>query len=176
MEIWDLYDFNRELTDKKIKRGDPIPEGYYRLVVHVCIFNGMGEMLIQKRQPFKKGWSGMWDVSVGGSAVSGDTSAMAAERELFEELGIRRSFYGVRPTLTYNFDKGFDDVYVLCEDVDTESLTLQYEEVEAVKWADAQEIKRMIDGGEFIPYAKSYIDLLFYRRDNVEMTVRGDAK
>jgi len=176
MEIWDLYDFNRQLTGKTIKRGDHIPDGYYRLVVHICIFNSRSEMLIQKRQPFKSGWSGMWDVSVGGSAVSGDTSAKAAERELFEELGLKHSFEGVRPSITYSFDKGFDDVYIFTEDVDISSLKLQYEEVEMVKWADIDEIKRMIDIGEFIPYDKSYIDLLFYRKDHVEMTVRGDAK
>ncbi len=175
MELWDLYDFNRQLTGKTMRRGDPVPEGLYRLVVHICIFNSKGEMLIQKRQPFKSGWSGMWDVSVGGSAVAGDTSARAAERELFEELGLKHSFEGVRPTFTYNFDKGFDDVYVFTEDVDTSTLTLQYEEVEKVKWADAKEIKRMIDADEFIPYDKSYIDFLFYRRNNVEMTVRGDT-
>ena len=89
---------------------------------------------------------------------------------------MKHSFAGVRPTVTYNFDKGFDDVYVFTEDVDISTLKLQYEEVEAVKWADADEIKRMIDNGEFIPYDKSYIDFLFYRRDHVEMTVRGDTK
>ena len=176
MEFWDLYDFNRQLTGNTMRRGDVVPEGYYRLVMHICIFNSKGEMLIQKRQPFKSGWSGMWDVSVGGSAVLGDTSARAAERELFEELGLKHSFEGVRPTITYNFDKGFDDVYVFTEDVDLSSLKLQYEEVEAVKWADADAIKQMIDADEFIPYDKSYIDFLFYRKDHVEMTVRGDTK
>lgn len=29
----------------------------------------------------------MWDLTVGGSAISGDTSQMAAEREVYEEIG-----------------------------------------------------------------------------------------
>ena len=35
MEIWDLYDFNRQLTGNTMRRGDVVPEGYYRLVVHI---------------------------------------------------------------------------------------------------------------------------------------------
>ena len=170
MELWDLYTKDRKKTGKTMVRGDAVPDGYYRFVVHVCIFNDNGEMLIQKRQPFKSGWSGMWDVTVGGSAVSGDTSSSAAERELFEELGIKHSFEDICPSITYTFKNAFDDVYVIKKNVDISTLKLQYEEVEAVKWADADGIKRMIDEGEFIPYHKSFIDLLFFRKDNVDMT------
>ena len=53
-------------------RGDRQPEGTCRLVVHICLFNARGEMLIQQRQSFKSGWSNFWDVTVGGSAVAGE--------------------------------------------------------------------------------------------------------
>ena len=85
MEIFDLYTAEREKTELTMVRGTPVPEGFYRLVVHVCIFNPEGQMLIQQRQPFKKGWSNLWDISVGGSAVMGDTSRTAVERETLEE-------------------------------------------------------------------------------------------
>ena len=84
MELWDLYDENRVKLGKTMVRGEKQPAGVYRIVVHACIFNSQGQMLIQQRQPFKSGWSNMWDVTVGGSAVSGDTSCTAVERELFE--------------------------------------------------------------------------------------------
>ena len=38
MELWDLYDVDRKITDKKMYRGEETPEGYYRLVVGICIF------------------------------------------------------------------------------------------------------------------------------------------
>lgn len=66
MELFDLYTENRELTGKTMERGGTVPEGLYRLVVHICVFNSRGEMLIQRRQPFKAGWPGLWDISVGG--------------------------------------------------------------------------------------------------------------
>ncbi|MDE5564344.1 MAG: hypothetical protein K2I93_04255, partial [Oscillospiraceae bacterium] len=69
MELFDLFDRNRSPLNKTIQRGEPMPEGCYHIVVHVCIFNSNGEMLIQQRQPFKAGWSDMWDISCGGSAV-----------------------------------------------------------------------------------------------------------
>ena len=104
MELWDLYTENREKTGKTMVRGDKIPEGYYRMVVHVVIFNDRGEMLIQKRQPFKSGWSGRWDITVGGSAVAGDDSKSAARREVLEEIGLDISFDTVRQSLTLNID------------------------------------------------------------------------
>lgn len=161
MELFDLYTEDRIPTGKTIERGEKLPQGLYHLVIHVCIFNSQGEMLIQQRQPFKKGWSNMWDITVGGSAVAGDTSRSAAEREVFEEIGLKLSLEGVRPLLTIHFDDGFDDVYAIEQDVDISTLKLQYEEVQAVKWATLDEVLQMIDNGVFIPYHKEYIRQLF---------------
>ena len=166
MELHDLYTAERERTGRTMVRGEPVPEGLYRLVIHVCIFDADGRMLIQQRQPFKEGWSDMWDVTVGGSAVAGDSSRTAAERETREELGLTLDLAGVRPALTVHWEHGFDDFYLLKQPVDIGSLRLQYEEVQAVRWADRDEILRMIDDGRFIPYEKSLIDLLFFLLDH----------
>ena len=174
MELFDLYTAEREKTGRTMVRGEAVPKGFYRLVVHVCIFDDEGRMLIQQRQPFKKGWSNLWDISVGGSAVAGDSSTSAAERETREELGLSVDLSGKRPTITINWEHGFDDYYVITKPVDTESLTLQYEEVQAVKWADKDEILRMIDDGRFIPYEKSLIELLFFRKDHRSSHTRKD--
>lgn len=159
MEIWDLYDKERVKTGETVERGGEFASDRYRVVVHVCIFNSKGEMLIQHRQPFKKGWSNMWDISVGGHIISGETSSQGAEREVFEELGYEISLD--RPSLTVNFNSGFDDIYIVKADFDIDTLKLQYEEVSEAKWATVDEIFAMIDSGEFIPYHKSYIQMLF---------------
>lgn len=164
MEIWDLYDKDRIKTGETMVRGSQFKENTYHLVVHVCIFNLEGKMLIQQRQPFKDGWPNMWDITVGGSAVSGDTSQLAAEREVYEEIGYKLSLDGIRPSLTINFDKGFDDIYLIQKDIDISKLKLQYEEVQSVKWASKEEVLSMIDEEIFIPYHKSLIDLLFFMR------------
>lgn len=174
MERFDLYTADREKTGKTMARGEPVPEGLYRLVVHICIFDAEGRMLIQQRQPFKTGWSNLWDVSVGGSAVAGDDSRSAAQRETREELGLDIDFANVRPSMSIHWENGFDDYYVLTLPVDLHSLRLQPEEVQAVKWATREEIHRMIDEGTFIPYEKSLIDLLFFRRNHRSSHTRKD--
>lgn len=161
MELWDVYDINRSITGQTVVRGEELPEGGYHLVVHVCIIGSDGRMLIQQRQPFKKGWSNLWDVSVGGSAAAGETSSQAAEREVFEEIGLKINLEGVRPHFSVSYDEGFDEWYVVHADPDISGLKLQYEEVQAVKWASREEILTMIDNGGFIPYFKEYITTIF---------------
>lgn len=164
-EIWDLYDKDHRLTGKTHRRGEPLEDGEYHLAVHVCIFNRKGEMLIQQRQPFKEGYSNMWDITVGGSAVSGETSQLAAEREVCEEIGYKLSLEGERPKLTIHFEKGFNDIYVVNREVNLSELKLQYEEVQAVKWASKEDIYSMMEEGVFVPYHESLIELLFVLRN-----------
>lgn len=165
MEIWDIYDKDRIKTGETMLRGSKFKENAYHIVVHVCIFNLEGKMLIQQRQLFKKGWANMWDVTVGGCAISGDCSQSAAEREVLEEIGYKISLKDTRPSLTINFELGFDDFYIVIQDLNIAELKLQYEEVQQVMWADKNEIIRMIDNKEFIPYHKSFIELLFNMKD-----------
>ena len=54
----------------------------------------------------------------------------------------------MRPALTINFYGSFNDVYLINNDVNTNSLTLQQEEVKEVKWASMYEIISMIDEHE----------------------------
>ena len=161
MELWDLYTQDRQRTGLFHTRGEKMPKGYYRLVVHVCLFNSRGEMLIQERKATKNVWPGFYDISAGGSAIAGDTSAMAASRELYEELGLRRSFEDRGALLTICFDNGFDDYYLLREDVEPSALRLQEEEVESARYATKEEVLSLIDGGRFVPYQKQLIELLF---------------
>ena len=158
-ESWDLYTASRETTGLTHRRGDPMLPGEYRLAVHVIIFNSKNQLLIQKRQPWKKGWPNLWDLSVGGSATAGENSHMAAERETFEELGLEISLEGIRSHFTVNFEDGFDDYYFIQQDVDLESLHLQEDEVQDVAWVNEEEMLSLVERGEFIPYY--FLDKLF---------------
>lgn len=162
-ELWDVYTADREKTGAVHRRGDKLETGQYHLVVHVCIFNSKNQLLVQQRQPFKKGWPNMWDLSVGGSAVQGDNSVRAAEREAFEELGIRLDLTGKRPQFTIHFGGGFDDYYLVEKDIDLSELRLQKEEVRAAKWVSKEEALKMQEQGVMIPYW--FLDKLFEMRD-----------
>ncbi len=63
------------------------PEMIHR-VVHVLVFNGSGELFLQKRSREKDLLPGKWDSSVGGHVNAGEGYDEAARREMKEELGI----------------------------------------------------------------------------------------
>ena len=160
MEQWDVFDIDRIPVGRTSQRGEKMADGDYHMVIHICIFNSKGEMLIQQRQPWKS-FGDKWDVTVGGAALSGEMSRDAAQRELFEELGIEHDFSSARPSMTMNFEEGFDDFYIVNRDIDLSSLTLQPEEVKSARWASRDEVMELIDKGDFIPFFKSFIALLF---------------
>ena len=162
MEIWDIYDKDRVKTGETMIRGHEKPEGAYHLLVFIAVFNTSGQMLIQQRQPFKEGWPGKWDITAGGSAISGDSSQQAAARELYEEVGIKTDFSHDLPHFTINSDrKHFCDYYLMRWDVDVDSLNVPNDEVAQVKWATKEEILTMIDEGSFVPKQDGIIDLCF---------------
>ena len=165
MELFDLYDENRIKTGETMVRGDKIPENRYRFVVHVIVFNSEGKMLIQQRTSDRSSHPNNWDFSVGGSVVAGETSSEGATRELHEELGIDVNLKGRQANFSINFGKGFDDYYIIDYDIDAKDVNFQKEEVQAVKWADKDEIISLIRSGEFIEFRECLVDLIFSFRD-----------
>jgi len=159
VELLDIYDKYRHKTGRTHERGNPMKDGDNHIVVHVWIVNDKGEFLIQKRQPWKIGWPNMWDGSAAGSVVSGETSKEAAIRETKEELGIDLDISKAEILFTVRFSRGFDDIWLVRQNVDNNGLKLQYEEVADAKWVSYNEIKQMVQSGEFIEY--HYLDILY---------------
>lgn len=171
MELWDIYDIDRVRTGRVAQRGKPaseggLGEGEYHLVVHICVFNGRGQLLLQQRQKDKEGYPNLWDVSAAGSALAGENSAAAASRELREELGLVHDFTKERPFWTTHFERGFDDWYFIRMEADISDLRLQPEEVQDARWADLAEIERMLDSGEIVPYYRDLVRLWFVMKDH----------
>lgn len=152
MEIWDIYNENREKTGKTHIRGEEMQEGDFHQVVHIWIMNEEGQFLIQQRQPWKKGWPNLWDCAAAGSALAGETSEMAAIREVKEELGLDLRMENAEILFTIKFSRGFDDHWLVKQNIDINNLSLQYEEVADAKWATMDEIKVLVSSGEFIQY------------------------
>lgn len=67
-----------------------------------------------------------------------------------------------RPFFTINFEVGFDDYYLIEREIEIKDLSLQYDEVQQVKWASREEILQLIEEGKFIDYW--FTDLLFDMR------------
>ena len=160
-ERHDLRTADRQFTGETIARGEPVPAGRFRVIVHIALFNARGDMLIQRRCQSREAWPGYWDLSAGGSAVAGETSARAARRELMEELGLKGVEEEAVPDLSLHFSGGFDDIYIARSEADPAALRLQPTEVAEARWADRDEVRSMLREGAFIPYRPELIDLLF---------------
>lgn len=160
MELWDIYDKNRNKTGKTIKRGERLKQGEYHLIVHIWIKNSNNEFLIQQRSEKVKNplvWS-----TTGGSAVAGEDSFTAALREVKEELGI-----DLTDKKGYLFEEGIyeednqqylSDTYLYFIDIDIKDLKLQTEEVKQAKYEKMSKIKEMMANDEFFIY--DYLDEL----------------
>ncbi len=172
MELVDLYDENRVPLGRVAERHAKRAPGEYRMVVHVCIFNSLGQLLIQRRSPEKTIWPELWDVSVGGGVDAGETSRQGAVREVGEELGYDLDLTGLRPAVTVNFEGGFDDFFVVTRDLDLRNLRLQKEEVSDVRWATLEETMDMLARGAFIPYPPSFLQFLFEARGSFDFPTK----
>ncbi len=150
VEMWDVYTKERIKTGRLHRRGEEMEPGDFHLVVGICIFNEKGEVLLQQRQPFKQGYPNMWDISACGSALAGESSSMAAERELAEEIGLRLDLSEEMPFFSVYRQDSFCDFYFLQLEVDTESLSLQEEEVKQVQWVSAEDMLQMQEDGVMV--------------------------
>lgn len=149
-ELWDVYDENRNLTGRVHRRGDPMKEGDYHLVVHVWMMNSKGEFLLTKRSP-NKGFPNMWE-STGGSALAGDDSLTAALREVKEETGISLDPQKGKLVLTFRISDYFRDVWLFRQDFDLRDVVLKPGETVDKMYGDKKKILELAERGEFVPY------------------------
>ena len=84
-ERWDIYDKNKQLTGRTMKRNDwTLKDDEYHLTVLGVIRRSDGKFLITKRVMTKAWAPGWWEVS-GGAAQAGEASYDAVLREVKEE-------------------------------------------------------------------------------------------
>ena len=143
MEIRDLYDINRNLIGKTIKKNETIPANTYIMMVVVFIQNDNNDFLIQKRS-LKKG--GKW-ATTGGHPKAGENSLQGILTEVQEELGIKIE----NPVLfkQANAEDVICDLYYIKKNIDISEITIQEEEVTDVRWASIDEINKLMKEGNF---------------------------
>lgn len=151
MEVWDIYNENREKTGRTIVRGEKLKANEYHLVVHIWIQNSQGQFLIQKRASTVTSAPNMWAVT-GGSALTGEDSYSACKRELYEEIGLISDKNNAEIVFSLKRENNFCDVWLIKQDFNINQCKLQVEEVSEVRWATVQEIKELIDQGNFNIY------------------------
>lgn len=117
---------------------------------YILVFNANKELFVQKRTMTKDVYPGYYDIAAGGVVVAGEGYEESAQRELFEELGIKdvelvlhfKNFY--EDTINRVWGKVFSCTY----DGD---IALQKEEVELGFFAPISEIVKMTMAERFTP-------------------------
>lgn len=158
MELWDIYDCNKQRTGRTMKRNDwCLKEGEYHLTVLGVIARPDGKFLITQRAMTKAWAPGWWEVS-GGAALAGETSLEAVIREVHEETGLDVSHCEGGYLFSYqreNLEEGdnyFVDIYRFVLDFDETDLHLQNAEICGCQLATLDEIKALAKQGIFLHY------------------------
>ncbi len=160
MELWDIYDENRNKTGRLHERGKPLSNGEYHLVVHIWVRDKNGRFLITKRS-LDKPFGGCWECT-GGSALAGENSLEAALRETFEETGLDHTKAKKTCMISYRRDDWFGDVWLFDADFSLQDVKLQKGETIDKRFADQEEIRQMKASGAFCnyDYIDSFLDML----------------
>lgn len=145
MEFWDLYDENRRATGRQHVRGVPMPEGMFHLVVDVLTINPRGELLLTLRHP-EKHYGGQWEFT-GGSVLAGETTPVAASRELREETGLCAGPEVLQLLATHRDRSNFYDEYLYRCPLERPAIALQEGETVDYKWVTRAQFEQMIGEG-----------------------------
>ena len=158
MELWDIYDEDKNRTGRTMKRNDwCLKDDEYHLTVLGVVARPDGRFLITKRVMTKAWAPGWWEVS-GGAAQAGEDSKDAVLREVKEETGLDCSDAEGGYMFTYHRenpgegDNYFVDVYRFVKDFDDTDIKLQLAETKGYRFATAEEIAQLGEQGIFLHY------------------------
>ncbi len=143
MELWDLYDIDRNPLGRTHQRGTPGVRGEYHVVVSIWTVDSQNRVLLTLRDSAKESFPDHWE-NTGGSVLSGESSISAAVRELEEETGIlarEDELVLVGSEITRD---SFVDHYLLRRDLSLGDVRLQPGETADAKWVTLDELDAMI--------------------------------
>jgi isopentenyl-diphosphate delta-isomerase type 1 len=143
-DIFDVVNEHDEVVDQ-LARSLVHTQGLRHRAVHVLVFNNKGHTFLQLRSKTKDNDPGLWDNSCSGHVDAGESYAVAAERELMEEIGLL-------------VEKPLEQLFRLeaCPETGMEFITvfmtesegpfeLCTEEIDEGRWASPTEIRESLD-------------------------------
>lgn len=154
MELWDVYDINRNKTGKLIDRHgkEKLQDGEYHLVTVAVIINDRGQLLLTKRAPSKNKYPLMWECT-GGSCVKGEDTLQGILRELGEEIGLKFKAEDANLLKTVRDDESndFKDIWLFRKNIEPKDLKFTDGEVIDAKLVTIDEFEKMYNNKELVP-------------------------
>lgn len=154
MELWDVYDINRNKTGKVLDRhsNERLKDGEYHLVTEGIIINIDGKILVNKRASSKEKYPLMWECT-GGSCVKGENTLQGILREIKEELGLNlkenEAIY--LKSLRDDKAKDFKDIWAFRKNIKIKDIKFTDGEVIDSRWVTIDEFEKMLNNKEIIP-------------------------
>jgi len=154
MEYIDVLDEKGNKTGEVKSKDEVHEKGLWHRAVHIWILNSKNEILLQLRSKNLVSSPGKWDISAAGHISEGEESLISAERELFEELGVKipiESFIllghvtqsAIKNNGTY-INNEFNDVYLIRSDLKIEDFKFNDGEVEKVEYVPLETFKQWV--------------------------------
>lgn len=158
-ELVDVYDKNKNLTGKIIKRKDIdlLNDDEYIITVHCFIINSSNQILLTQRS-LNQNRGGKWEDTHGG-LQSGETSILGIKRELKEEIGIDIQTSELKLIKTLKQKNKFRDIYIIKKNIPLEDFKYNTE-VMNCKYVTLEQFKIMIENDECT--FKKLKDTIFY--------------
>ena len=179
-ELLDVLDENGNKTGEVETKEEIYKKGLWHRSVHIWIMNNNQELLVQKRNPFKKTYPNLWAISSAGHVLAGEDSIESGLRELKEELDIDANkeelelLFTIKRVQPYNdsFINVFDDVYLLHKNIDVEKTKLQVEELTDIKYVYYEYLENILKESDkdYVPYTEEHEKLFTLLKDrNLEI-------
>lgn len=179
-ELLDVLDENGNKTGEVETKEEIYKKGLWHRSVHIWIMNDNQELLVQKRNPFKKTYPNLWAVSSAGHVLAGEDSVESGLRELKEELDIDAKkeelefMFTIKRVQPYHdsYMHVFDDVYLLHKNIDVEKTKLQVEELTDIKYVYYEYLENIFREGDkdYVPYTEEHEKLFSLLEDrNLEI-------
>ena len=147
MEYLQVFDKNKNVLNEKVSRleKENLPSGKYFMVILIFIQNEKGEFLLQKTSKSRNSCV----ATTGGHVTYGYTSIETVIKECKEELGIDVLKSKISHVSTLQDNNCFLETYYTKMELEVDSLILQKEEVESVRWYTQEEIFDLIKNNKF---------------------------
>lgn len=148
----DIYDEHNHSIGITAMKSEAHAKGLWHRAVSIWMYTSKGELLLQLRATDKELYPNCWDISAAGHVGAGETVEEGALREIEEELGIKANINDLELIRIFPVSHRYKEItnkeffyfYLYPFNVDPESLMLQQEEVQEVKFMHVEELEKAL--------------------------------
>lgn len=170
-ELVDVFDENWSPTGEVLEKSEAERQCKWHRAAHIWIVNSRGELLLQRRSPYKKTFPNMWDISAAGHVRAGESVVEGGIREMHEELGV--DITASQLTLI-STNRSFNNQHLQTEfliklDIPVEDFVFNDQEVVEVRYIPWRELAKMSEDdmkANNIIAHKGFVALFKYLEEN----------